>query len=260
VLLPPRVGRRGEACGADQDNGLIHAGKDGDDAWFADFGSRVADFLDEAGVPRCKGGVMASNAAWRGTNDAWRERIATWLRRARPEDLLNIDIFFDLIPVAGDFALGRSLHRDAVGIAAQHPTFLALLAASVEAYAPRFGLFGNLRVEDGRIDLKRDGLRPRLIRPRAGASIGSMRGRPRPSGTSLAPGGWRARRRDADRDPWPIDGPHPAATASGLEGGHRAVKPCRARHAVARPTKRAAQPAAYLLDAVVREIWSLIVR
>ena len=161
------AGRGESLLGADQDNGLIHTGRDADDAWFADLGAHVSDYLDEAGVPRCKGGVMAANAAWRGTNKSWRDRVATWLRRARPEDLLNVDIFFDLIPAAGDLALGRALHADAVGVAAQHSTFLVLLAESVQAYTPRFGLFGRPLAEDGRIDLKRDGLLPLVSFARA---------------------------------------------------------------------------------------------
>jgi DNA polymerase-3 subunit epsilon/CBS domain-containing protein len=159
-VLLGSAGRGESLLGADQDNALVHAGADGDDAWFAKLGERVSACLDEAGVPRCKGGVMAANAAWRGTRAVWRDRIAGWLRRARPEDLLNVDIFFDLVPVAGDLALGRALHRDAVQEASQHPAFLALLAASVQAFTPRFGLFGKLLSDEGRIDLKRNGLLP----------------------------------------------------------------------------------------------------
>ncbi len=170
------AGRGESLLGADQDNGLIHWGNDTDDAWFAELGAYVRDYLDEAGIARCKGGVMAANPAWRGTNESWRARISAWLRRARPEDLLNVDIFFDLIPVAGDPAMGRALHADAIEVAAQHPTFLALLAESVQSYTPRFGLFGQPLAEDGRVDLKRNGLLPlvsfaRALALRIGSSV-----------------------------------------------------------------------------------------
>jgi CBS domain-containing protein len=160
-LLVLGSGGRGESLlGADQDNALIHTGNDDDDAWFAEFGAHIADLLDAVGVPRCKGGVMAATLQWRGTRDDWRERIDAWLRRARPEDLLNVDIFFDLVPVAGDFGLARGLHDDAVRAAASTPAFMALLAESVRSVAPRIGLFGGLVVKDGRVNLKRDGLLP----------------------------------------------------------------------------------------------------
>ncbi len=111
-------------------------------------------------MKRCAGGVMAANAEWRGSRQQWRERLDGWLRRARPQDLLNVDIFFDLVPVCGEQRLANELHEEAVRAAAATPPFLALLGQSVEALAPRFSLFGRLRSEAGRIDLKRDALLP----------------------------------------------------------------------------------------------------
>jgi DNA polymerase-3 subunit epsilon/CBS domain-containing protein len=154
-------GGRGESLlGADQDNALIHLGGAEADAWFARFGERIADLLHEAGVPRCAGGVMAANAEWRGSPPAWRQRVENWLRRARPEDLLNVDIFFDLVAVAGDASLAAELHDEAVHAAGRAPPFLALLAQSVASGTPLLGMFGRLRVENGRSDLKRYGLLP----------------------------------------------------------------------------------------------------
>ena len=70
---------------------------DREDRWFAKLGSHVADILHEAGVPYCKGGVMAKNPQWRGSVATWRERIAHWIGRSRPDDLLAVDIFFDML-------------------------------------------------------------------------------------------------------------------------------------------------------------------
>jgi len=154
------AGRGESLLAADQDHALIHAGNAADDAWFAEFGGMVAALLDEAGLPLCKGGVMASQAAWRGTAAEWRARIEHWLQRARPADLLNVDIVFDLAPAAGSAELARSLHADAVHAASSTPPFLALLAESVAALPPVTGIFGRLVTQDGRIDLKRNALLP----------------------------------------------------------------------------------------------------
>lgn len=160
-LLVLGSGGRGESLlGTDQDNALIHAGDAKDDAWFAEFGDGIAERLDRAGVPRCKGGVMAATPQWRGTHEEWSRRIENWLRRARPEDLLNIDIFFDLVPVAGETDFARHLHGEAVHGAATNLPFIGLLAESVNAVAPRLGFMGSLPSAQGRIDLKRDGLLP----------------------------------------------------------------------------------------------------
>ena len=160
LLVLGSAGRGESLLSLDQDNALIHAGERSDDVWFAEFGAEVAAMLDEAGLPRCKGRVMASNAEWRGTVADWRERVQGWLRHGRPKDLLNVDIFFDLIPVAGDAELARELHSGAVESAKRSRTFIALLAESVGAMSPSIGPFGGLRTEAGRIDLKRGALLP----------------------------------------------------------------------------------------------------
>lgn len=160
-LLVLGSGGRGESLmGTDQDNALIHAGTAADDAWFETFGAGLADLLDTAGVPRCKGEVMVVTPQWRGTEAEWTERIGNWLRRAKPEDMLNIDIFFDLVPVAGDARMARRLHGEAVRMAARNLPFIGLMAESVNGVAPRLGFMGALPSKEGRIDLKRDGLLP----------------------------------------------------------------------------------------------------
>lgn len=61
-------GGRGESqLIPDQDNALVHDGADADDPWFAELGRRASDMLAMAGIPYCKGRVMASNGAWRGS-------------------------------------------------------------------------------------------------------------------------------------------------------------------------------------------------
>ena len=102
------------------------------------------------------------------------EASARMARKARPEDLLNIDIFFDLVPVAGRAELARSLRKQAIQAAADSPAFLSLLAESVQRVAARLSFFGRLPVEEGRLDLKRDGLLPLVSLARTLAlSVGS---------------------------------------------------------------------------------------
>lgn len=103
---------------------------------------------------------MASNREWRGSLATWRARVAGWLRRSRPEDLLHVDIFYDLLPVAGDLELGRDLHSAAVEAARGSAAFIALLAESVAAMSLPVGMLGRLRAHDGRVDLKLGGLLP----------------------------------------------------------------------------------------------------
>jgi DNA polymerase III epsilon subunit family exonuclease len=191
-------GGRGESLlAADQDNALIYRGGESCDAWFAEFGAKIADNLDAVGIPYCDGGVMASNRQWRGTEDQWRERVEEWLGRANPEDLLSIDIFFDLRAVAGDFDLADELHVAAVDGAARTRPFLALMAASTSTLTPQFGMFGGLRVENGRIDLKRQALLPLVSFARAVALASGVRERGTPERLQAAQEHGRLGRADA---------------------------------------------------------------
>ena len=74
-----------------------------EDRWFEQLGIHIADILHEVGVPYCKGGVMAKNPQWRGSLDVWRTRVGDWIQRSQPQDLLSVDIFFDMLGVHGDW-------------------------------------------------------------------------------------------------------------------------------------------------------------
>lgn len=160
VLILGSGGRTESLLGTDQDNALIHDGGAEDDDWFAQFGSYFNEMLDMAGLPLCKGGVMISNKKWRGNREEWNMRVTNWIERANPEDLLNVDIFFDLVAVAGKRSFARELHQEAVELASKSHAFMNLLAQSVKSVAPQFNLLGRIALSDGRIDLKRNGLLP----------------------------------------------------------------------------------------------------
>ena len=153
---------RGESLLAmDQDNALIFADSDRaaeHDGWFGALGTHVADILHEVGVPYCKGGVMAKNAQWRGSVSTWRRRIAEWVRRSKPEDILAVDIFFDMRGVHGETALADQLWREAFDAAKGQTAFAKLLVDSAGPGTPAFSLLGGFKTENGRIDLKRSGL------------------------------------------------------------------------------------------------------
>lgn len=160
-LLVLGSGGRGESLLVpDQDNALIHDGTPADDPWFAEFGRRIADILDTAGVPYCTGGVMAREARWRHDRAGWRQQVAGWLAAKDGAALLDVDIFFDFYPVAGAGDLADALRSDAVAAAAAAPLFLRMLALHVADLRPPLGFFGRFATRDGRIDLKKGGTMP----------------------------------------------------------------------------------------------------
>lgn len=163
AMLVLGSGGRGESLLAmDQDNAIVYANgaPDGADAWFEALGQRVADILNQVGVSYCKGGVMASNAAWRKDLDGWRETVRSWVKRSSPKDLLNCDIFFDARRAHGDADLAETLRVDAMVIAREARTFLKFLALNAGEYDVPVGWLGRLRTDHGRVDLKAGGIMP----------------------------------------------------------------------------------------------------
>jgi DNA polymerase-3 subunit epsilon/CBS domain-containing protein len=153
---------RGESLLAmDQDNAIVFAAGEPDgaeDRWFAALGGAVADILHQAGVPYCAGGVMAKNAAWRGSLATWRSRVADWIGRSNPQDLLCVDIFFDLRGVHGDGALATTVWREGFDRASGAAAFAKLLAETAGVSAPALSWFGGFKTVQGRIDCKKSGL------------------------------------------------------------------------------------------------------
>jgi len=153
---------RGESLLAmDQDNAIVFAAGEPDgaaDRWFAALGAHVAQILHEAGVPCCAGGVMAKNPAWRGSLATWRSRIADWIRRSNPQDLLSVDIFFDMRGVHGDIGLATTLWREGFDRAAGAVAFAKLLAETAGATTPALNWLGGFKTVNGRIDCKKSGL------------------------------------------------------------------------------------------------------
>lgn len=153
---------RGESLLAmDQDNALVFAQGEPDgveDLWFARYAGIVADILHEVGVPYCQGGVMAKNASWRGSLATWRARVADWITRSNPADLLSVDIFFDLVGVHGDPALANEIWRAGFDAAEGNAAFAKLLAEAAGETESGLNMFGGIRTENGRVDLKKTGL------------------------------------------------------------------------------------------------------
>lgn len=185
VLVLGSAGRGESLLKPDQDNAIVFDGDAGLDPWFAAFGERMCGLLDEAGIPLCHGGVMAKNPGWRGDVLQWEARVGDWIGSREPEDLLNVDIFFDFVAVHGDRALAERLRSAALDAAAGSIAFLRGLALQLVDSRPPLGwaLFGfgsGIQTVDGRADLKRGGTLPVV----ASARVMALRHRVAATGTA----------------------------------------------------------------------------
>ena len=171
VMVLGSAGRGESQLAADQDNAIVYAqGAEGgpEDLYFEKLAQEMNTILDAAGIPLCRGGVMARNRSWRKSTADWRATIESWVRRQRPQDLLNVDIFFDVLPVHGTAALAHELWSHAYTCGHATRDFQNVLIETARRQAGAFTLFGNFKLNDRRrIDLKRYGLMPIFTAARA---------------------------------------------------------------------------------------------
>ncbi len=145
---------RGELhCASDQDHALIWADDRAATSSYAlDLAGTVIEGLARFGMRRCDGGYMA---------DRWTLGLADWLAQTRarieaptPQAVLDLDVFLDLRPLAGDLdtsSVTQSLLTGADSARLMHG--LATSAVSFETPRLAFG-----RLPRGSVDLKRNGL------------------------------------------------------------------------------------------------------
>jgi len=165
MLVLGSAGRDESLLAADQDHAIVYAdiGQDKHAAtqdWFEKLGGHVSDYLDMAGIPYCQGGVMSKHPAWCKSISGWRKAISTWVRKARPEDLLNVDIFFDFMAVYGTQSLAQQLHHAMSGRATRQGAFLKLLARNAASHAGGRTIFGGFKTKNGRFNIKGNVLLP----------------------------------------------------------------------------------------------------
>ena len=176
VLVLGSAGRGESLLAADQDHAIIFAdAADAADAadevgdaandeqvanYFRRLGAKISDYLDEAGIPYCLGKVMSSEEKWCRSLSGWRLAISSWVKHGHPEDLLNVDIFFDGEAVYGDMALAQDLQRAMQSKATRRPDFLKQLAGNLTGHGGGSTLFGGLKTESGRFNIKKYMLLP----------------------------------------------------------------------------------------------------
>ncbi|MFW6024293.1 MAG: putative nucleotidyltransferase substrate binding domain-containing protein [Dichotomicrobium sp.] len=161
VLVLGSGGRGESLLTPDQDNAIIYALDEDEpdfETWFGKLGAHIADILNDAGVRYCSGGIMARNAIWRGGRTTWKRRIDGWIGRGETADILNVDIFYDFRPVFGPTGPANDIWNYAYERAHNAPGFLKQLAAIATDLKPPIGFFGNIKTDDGRVNLKTGGM------------------------------------------------------------------------------------------------------
>ncbi len=162
-------GRKEQTLLTDQDNGIIFAGsgKPEEGPYFEKMAHDVVEGLSQCGFPICKGDIMATNAKYSGTLEAWKKRVEQWIfsEGRNGNNLIDIYVFLDFRAIYGDESLARQLRSHIMKCIVRNSHFLEILADSIISVPVPLGLLKNFIVEkNGKyknsINLKNYGLLP----------------------------------------------------------------------------------------------------
>jgi CBS domain-containing protein len=158
--------RHEQALHTDQDHALAYDPMDrsaeGIDASFADLAEFVTAGLEEAGIPRCRGNVMASNRAMRRSVDDWVSAFRGWMQDLTRTGSVHSSIVYDFRQVAGPLDVEPVLAQ-VIAEARGESSFLRHLARRVLDERPPTGFLRDLVVQRkgehvGRLDVKHGGI------------------------------------------------------------------------------------------------------
>lgn len=147
----------------DQDNGLILADGFMPDG-YDEFRQRFTQALIDVGFPACPGEIMVRNPAWSRPLADWRQELRGWLLTPGEQALMNVAIFYDAAPVAGDTRLLDAAKGYLFDLLAENSAFHARFARAIDMFDTPLGLFSTFVTERGahknELDLKKGGIFP----------------------------------------------------------------------------------------------------
>lgn len=158
-------GRGEQTLRTDQDNAIVYCDElsSGDLRRVERFATRIVDALEEIGVPRCPGNIMACNPRWCHSISEWMERLNEWIAVPTPENILNFGMFQDLRALHGNESPVLLLREHIISEIRNHGLFFPHMADHVVRFPAPLTIFGRIRVEHdgmqaGMVDLKKAGI------------------------------------------------------------------------------------------------------
>ena len=173
VLTMGSGGRMESYLHPDQDNGIIYETDNASeetlkniDQYFYELANEFTILLDRAGIPLCKGDLMATNPLWRKSLKNWKEQINNWVQKPNDDSLRYMDMLYDFRAIYGDANLAKNLRNYLLNRLEESPQFLKYLYKRDEGTNAAIGFFGQfiLEKEDqenlGMLNLKHTGTLP----------------------------------------------------------------------------------------------------
>lgn len=148
---------------SDQDNAIVYTDLEDEDPkkvqrYFLNLGDAVCTRLAQAGFPFCPGGIMASNPRWCMPLSQWQRAFKKWIETSKPDSIVEMNVFFDLLPAYGESVLVDSINRAVTFHTKKNPEFLLHFAQNCLLYKPPLNLSGQIKTEN------KDGMRSMNIK------------------------------------------------------------------------------------------------
>ncbi|WP_376957788.1 DUF294 nucleotidyltransferase-like domain-containing protein [Azospirillum sp. A26] len=161
LIVMGSEGRGEQLLKTDQDNGLIL--RDGFDC--PELPRIAADFtrhLVEFGYPPCPGNIMVSNPDWTRPLAGYKDALFNWVHRPDEAAQMNLAIFYDAAPVAGDTTLLAEAKDYLLSRLQDNQMFFTQFARPALSFDTPSGLFATLfeRRRAEAVDIKKAGIFP----------------------------------------------------------------------------------------------------
>jgi PAS domain S-box-containing protein len=146
-------GREEQTLLTDQDNAIIYQDVEKDkknevQTYFNKLGTLVCDWLNDVGYHFCLGNIMAKNPKWCKSLSEWKSNFELWIAKAKPQDLLEVNIFFDFRAVFGKTEYADELRNHINAVLKINPGFFIHMTNNTLLYKPPLSMFGNLVLKE----------------------------------------------------------------------------------------------------------------
>ncbi|QXO17200.1 MULTISPECIES: DUF294 nucleotidyltransferase-like domain-containing protein [Vibrio] len=159
LLVLGSEGRGEQILKTDQDNALVI--KDGLQWHQCDsIMQTLTHTLLQLGYPLCPGKVMVNNPKWVKSQSAWKQTLSSWVRAARPEQVMDIAIMADAHAVAGNKQLLEPVQQHLRDLMADQELILTEFTRPALSFSVPLTLFGNVKSAKSGLDIKQGGIFP----------------------------------------------------------------------------------------------------
>lgn len=164
LLVMGSEGRGEQVIRTDQDNALLLDDGFEETGDLHDITRRFTETLTTFGYPLCPGGVMLSKPLWCQRLGDFRDTLRRWIHGGDPDGPMNLAIFLDAAPVAGDVRLLADARAHVDFLMMGDAGYFARFAKAVDQFGESGGWWRRLPGLTGRaaaeIDLKKLGIFP----------------------------------------------------------------------------------------------------